>query len=209
MTRWLNDVQRRGQAPLPIYTPEGEASRMIAGMLDVWLHEMEMRQGHTGRPNIAESDVHPFETSKDQITSVAQFEEVAISAIAVEHKPVAPAVAYRIDTPDGSVVISGDTAVCPQVEKLSVGVDLLVHEAIRAEGLKGLVSDPERLLAYHAECTPLGAMAERAGVKHLVLTHLVPPPTTPNDKEAFATDIRTGGFTGEIVVADDLLIVDL
>jgi ribonuclease Z len=205
MTRWLNEVERKGQEPLPIYAPEGEASQLIKGMLDGWKSEMEMRKAHTGRPTIAETNVRAFKTSKDQTTMVAQLDEVVVSAIAVDHEPVVPAVAYRIDTPDGSVVVSGDTAVCHQVEELSAGVDLLIHEAIRAEGLVGLVSDPQRLLEYHAECGPLGAMAERAGVPRLVLTHMVPPPKNRAEESAFANDIRAGGYTGEIVVAKDLL----
>ena len=209
MTRWLNEVERRGQEPLAIYTPEGEASRMINGMLNVWENEMQMRKAHIGRPTIAVTDVRSFKTSKDQTTRVAQLGEVSVSAIAVDHEPVVPAVAYRIDTPDGSMVVSGDTAVCRQVEELSAGVDLLIHEAIRSEGLLGLVSDPLRLLEYHAECGPLGAMAERADVPRLVLTHMVPPPKNRAEESAFANEIRAGGYTGEVIVAEDLLSLTL
>jgi len=92
MTRWPNEVELKGQAPLPIYAPEGEASRLIGGMLDVWLHEMEMRQTHTGRPNIAEIDVRSFVASKQQPKLVSDFGDVSVSAIAVDHEPVVPAV---------------------------------------------------------------------------------------------------------------------
>jgi len=104
-------------------------------------------------------------------------------------------------------VISGDTAVCRQIRDLSRGVDVLVHEAIRAEGLADVVSDPEALLAYHSECSQIGSMAQQAGVKQLVLTHLVPAPDTPEEMAAFEMDVRSGGYRGDLVVADDLTTV--
>lgn len=207
MTRWLDDILRLGQPDLPIYAPDGEAANIIERMLDVWQNEITMRQLHTHRPNRPEMDVRRFSSSKTEPILVAQFGEVTVSAIAVEHDPVVPAVGYRIDTPDGSVVISGDTAVCRQIGDLSRDVNVLVHEAIRAEGLANLVSDPEALLAYHSECSQVGSMAQRAGVKQLVLTHLVPPPDTPEEISAFEMDVRSGGYRGDLVVADDLTTV--
>ncbi len=207
MTRWLDDIQRLGQPDLPIYAPHGEAADIIEGMLDVWQNEIAMRQLHTHRPNRPQMDVRRFSPSKTVPVLVAHLGDVEVSAVAVEHDPVVPAVGYRIDTPDGSVVISGDTAVCRQIGELSRDVDVLVHEAIRAEGLADLVSDPEALLAYHAECSQIGSMAQKAGVKLLVLTHLVPSPDTPDEVSAFERDVRSGGYRGDLVVADDLTTV--
>lgn len=209
MTRWLDDVQRLGQPDLPIYAPNGEAADILERMLDIWQNEIAMRQLHTRRPNRPGTDVRRFVPSKAGPVFVAQFGEVAVSAISVEHDPVVPAVGYRIDTPDGSVVISGDTGVCRQIAELSRGVDVLVHEAIREEGLAGVVSDPDALLAYHSECSQIGSMAQQAGVKQLVLTHLVPSPDTPEEVAAFETDVRRGGYRGDLVVADDLTTVRL
>ncbi len=207
MTRWLDDVQRLGQPDLPIYAPNGEAADIVEAMLDVWQNEITMRQIHTHRPNRPEMDVRRFSSSKAEPVPVARFGEVTVSAVAVEHDPVVPAVGYRIDTPDGSVVISGDTAVCRQIGELSRDVDVLVHEAIRAEGLSDVVSDPEALLAYHSECSQIGSMAQQAGVRQLVLTHLVPSPDTPEEMAAFEKDVRSGGYRGNVVVANDLTTV--
>ena len=44
---------------------------------------------------------------------------VAVEAVLVHHEPVEEAVAYRVTTPDGVVVISGDTRVCAEVEHLA------------------------------------------------------------------------------------------
>ncbi len=204
MTRWLNDIRRIGQSPLPIYAPDGEAVRLISRLLDPWVNEMEMRQDHTGRPNIATTDVRRFLAAKDEPTIVAEFGDLTVSAIAVEHEPVVPAAAFRVDSPAGSVVISGDTSVCQQVEELATDVDVLIHEVILPSRLEGLVTEPERLLEYHSEPEGIGALADRAGVAHLVLTHLVPPPQTPDEAKEFETGVRNGGFAGVVSIAEDL-----
>jgi ribonuclease Z len=50
-------------------------------------------------------------------------------------------------------------------------------------------------------------MAADAGVDHLVLTHLIPPPVTADDVRAFADDVRSGGYTGTLTVGEDLWTV--
>jgi ribonuclease Z len=42
-----------------------------------------------------------------------------------------------------------------------------------------------------------------------VLTHLIPPPETARDAEAFAADLREGGYEGRITVGEDLTTVVL
>ena len=62
---------------------------------------------------------------------------------------------------------------------------------------------------YHADTVALGGMAEAAGVGHLVLTHLIPPPTDAAAEQAFADDVREGGYTGALTVGHDLFTVEL
>lgn len=50
----------------------------------------------------------------------------------------------------------------------------------------------------------LGEYAERYGIKHLVLTQLIPSPRTPQDAAKFDTDVRKGGYTGKVTVGEDL-----
>lgn len=111
----------------------------------------------------------------------------------------------------GVVVISGDTIVCDEVERISVNCDLLVHEACRSTALLDLVKGTviETILSYHADTVPLGALAERAGVPHVVLTHLIPQPITDDEEQAFAADLREGGYRGEITVGRDLTTVQI
>lgn len=134
-----------------------------------------------------------------------------VDAVAVHHEPVTGAVAYRATTPTAVVVISGDTRVCDEVERMSEGADVLVHEACRATAMRDLAKGTpfETVFSYHADTVPLGAMAQRAGVRHQVLTHLIPQPGSEAEEEAFAQDVRSGGYTGKITVGRDLTTISV
>ena len=136
---------------------------------------------------------------------------VQVAAVAVHHEPVVGAVAYRVTTPAGVVVVSGDTRVCAEVELLATGADVLVHEACRTTAMRDAVAGTsfEHIFGYHADTVPLGALAERAGVAHLVLTHLIPPPIDDAAVHGFADDVRRGGYTGRVTVGRDLTTVTL
>ena len=102
---------------------------------------------------------------------------------------------YRITTPAGVVVISGDTRVCDEVRELAAGADVLVHEACRRQRHGAAHRRARRsstIFDYHADTVALGELAEAAGVGHLVLTHLIPPPPDAAAEQAFADDVRRG-----------------
>jgi ribonuclease Z len=60
------------------------------------------------------------------------------------------------------------------------------------------------IAGYHADTVELGRMCSEAGVATLILTHLIPEPQSPEDSLLFEADVRQGGFTGRVVVGEDL-----
>ena len=157
--------------------------------------------------------------------------DVRVSAIRSTH--IAGHVSYRVDTPAGSVVIGGDagndkpapprdTSTSAQVEMLARGADVIVHSTIHP--VMGPDRDsgmPPPIFFRQSTASDLGAMAQRAGAKHLVLTHLVPPPgasqqgvwkvpggaLTEADYRKAAEE--GGGFKGQTLVAKDLATLRL
>jgi ribonuclease BN (tRNA processing enzyme) len=134
---------------------------------------------------------------------------VRVSAILVQHAPVFPAFGFRFDTPDGSVVFSGDTGPCENVVRLARGADVLVHEVIDIDRLMGRVSRmPNRdavrnhLASSHSAPEEVGEIAKRAGVATLVLSHLVPGDLEPTVDE-WEARVRPH-FDGEVVCGVDL-----
>jgi ribonuclease BN (tRNA processing enzyme) len=92
---------------------------------------------------------------------------VRATAVAVTHGRAVPALAYRFDTADGSVVFSGDTTVNEDLIALAQDADILIHEVadlgyLERHGVTGAVL--ERMAALHTDVTEVGDVAERAGV---------------------------------------------
>jgi ribonuclease BN (tRNA processing enzyme) len=102
---------------------------------------------------------------------------VRVTTVAVMHGRAVPALAYRFDTADGSVVFSGDTAVSDDLIALAQGADILVHQVadldyLKRHGLTGGALD--RMAELHTDVTEVGAVAERARVGELILSHYLP-----------------------------------
>lgn len=200
LTRWIAGAHRT-----TIVAPEGPTARFAAGLLDQWEDDIAVRILHADHDGPPAVDVVAFPVPAGP-TEVWRSGEVVVTAVTVHHEPVLPAVAYRIDGPSGSVVVSGDTAVCAEVEALATGADVLVHEVRLRSFAEAVVGTHyEAIAAYHADAVDLGAAAERAGVGRLVLTHFIPPPT--DGYEPFVDEVRRGGFTGELVAGPDLTSV--
>lgn len=140
--------------------------------------------------------------------TVHEDDRVRVTAIAVNHFPIYPAFAYRFDTDDGSIVISGDTGPSPNLITLAKGADVLLHEVIDNAWIDTVYKDREGVAQHlreaHTSTSLLGGIAEEAGVSTLVLHHLVPanPPL-----ERFLT--ARNGFSGNFHIAADLDVIPL
>jgi ribonuclease BN (tRNA processing enzyme) len=155
--------------------------------------------------------VHVHEV--DHGGEVMHDENVTVTAAVVQHPLVAPALAYRFDAPDRSIVISGDTAVSGELIKLARGVDVLVHEAMYGPAIDRLVARAphaatlkRHLLASHTLAEDAGRVAQSAGVKTLVLSHLVPP-DDPAVTESMWIEAAHTHFRGRVILGRDLLEV--
>lgn len=205
MTRWIQGTMHPS-SPLPIVAVEGRVTRFTDAMLTPYADDIALRVEHV-QPAPPILDVRPFAFPLTPTEVWRSGDDaVVVEAVGVHHEPVTEAVAYRITTPDGVVVISGDTRVCDEVRDLARHADVLVHEACRTTAMSAAIAGTpfENIFDYHADTVALGAMAAAAGVRHLVLTHLIPQPTTDEQVERFAADVRSGGFTGALTVGRDL-----
>jgi ribonuclease BN (tRNA processing enzyme) len=140
-----------------------------------------------------------------------QDENVRVTATLVDHPPVVPAFAYRFDAADRSIVISGDTRPCDNLLKLARGADVLVHSALYVPGVDRLVARVPNapalkasILAHQTSAEDAGRAAQAAGVKTLVLSHLVPA-DDPEITDQMWIDAARTYFRGPIIVGKDLL----
>lgn len=142
---------------------------------------------------------------------VMQDENVTVTAVLVAHPPVVPAFAFRFDTSDRSIVISGDTARSDNLVRLAQGADVLVHEALYVPAVDRLVANvpnastlKNHLIASHTAVEDCGRVAEAAGVKTLVLSHLVPA-DDPLVTDQMWIDGARAHFRGTVILGKDLL----
>jgi ribonuclease BN (tRNA processing enzyme) len=153
--------------------------------------------------------VHVHELSKDG--PVMQDENVKVTAALVHHPPVVPAFGYRFDARDRSIVISGDTTPSDNLIKLAQGADVLVHDALYVPGIDRLVAGvpnatslKQSIMSHHTTAEDAGRVAQAAGVKTLVLSHLVPA-EDPAVTDQMWIDAARVHFRGPIIVGKDLL----
>jgi ribonuclease BN (tRNA processing enzyme) len=130
---------------------------------------------------------------------------VEVTAVAVTHGHAVPALAYRFDTADGSVVFSGDTTVNDDLIALARGADILVHSVadlgyLERHGFTGTAL--ERMTGLHTDVTQVGGAAERAGVGELILTHYLPAEPDAITEAQWAERAQQG-FSGIATAGSD------
>lgn len=138
-------------------------------------------------------------------------DNLKVTCALVDHPPVVPAFGYRFDARDRSIVISGDTAPSENLVGLARGADLLVHSAMYPPAIDRLVARVPNatalkasILAHQTSAEDAGRIAQAAGVKTLVLSHLVPPDDPAISDRAWL-DAARRHFRGAVIVAKDLL----
>jgi ribonuclease Z len=212
---------RRG--PLPVYGPEG-VERVTAGFNEAYALDAGYRVAHHGAdflvPESAPMEARRFTLGSDERAVILEDGGLRVTAFAVNHRPIQPAVGYRFDFGGRSVVISGDTVKYAGVAAAAKDADVLFHEA-QANHLVAIIGEEAAKLgrprvaklmadipSYHTSPVEAAEIANEAGVHLLVLYHLTPPPPSKLFLPAFmrgVSDVRSSG----VIVADDGLIVEL
>jgi ribonuclease BN (tRNA processing enzyme) len=183
--------------PLDVYGPPGTSSMVdhlqaaYAQDIDIRLHggEPSNKTGYGGKGH----DVPAGLVYHDRLISVTAFE--------VLHGKWPHAYGYRFETPDRVVVISGDTSPSDAVARACNGCDVLVHEVISSESLKGRTPEWQAYhRAYHTPGDELGNVAAKARPKLLVLYHQLPSGV---DDAELLREIRAH-YKGVVVSGKDL-----
>jgi ribonuclease Z len=184
--------------PLEIYGPPG-TRRLVHGIVDGNDEDIHERLATSGGPSSEgwKANVHEI------LPGVVYHDAlVTVRAFAVPHSAWKYAYGYRIDTPDRSIVISGDTRASPAIERACNGCDVLIHEVYSDSGFAHNV--PPLRQKYHAQAhtsaTQLGAIATRARAKMLILTHIL---FFGSSDAQLLAEVRST-FKGTVVLPRDL-----
>jgi len=159
----------------------------------------------------------PAEVYRDERVTVRAVENTHYPAESKQKMPYR-SVAYRFDARGRSIVISGDTGYSTGLVALAKGADVFVCEAMDVAAMRkafdgmvarGMYADnPEgvwrHIVAAHTPLEDAGRMAAEAGVRTLVLTHIIPGALDPLPDETYLAPVRKM-FRGEVVVGRDQL----
>lgn len=191
--------------PVSTYGPPPLAS-MTRDFLSLNRVDIETRIEDEGRPSLA-GLVRPREVTASGV--VYRSDTVTVTAALVDHPPFDVALAYRFDTAEKSIVISGDTAESPALIELARDADILVHEVLYEPALGWILERTtgttlrKHLLDSHTTVDRVGKIAQAANVKTLVLSHFVPTDAGIDD-ETWHRE-ASQGFDGEVVVGADFM----
>jgi ribonuclease Z len=202
--------------------------KFVTQLVATWPEEMKQRPA----PEL------PVELKEVGPGVVLESEKFKVTATETPH--IAPSfgmksLAYRVDSPYGSVAISGDTAPSQNVIELAKGADLLIHECTVPDfgmtqggkfssrsGVRRVESDTSKPRTGHTSPSELGKVAQQAGVKKLVATHLAPytsvqaavdmsalyygPRQAPDIWEKFTSAMKKQ-YDGPVILGEDAMVI--
>ncbi|MCD7052790.1 MBL fold metallo-hydrolase [Prescottella equi] len=145
-------------------------------------------------------DMEPFTVMED--------DRVRVSATLVPHGVCYPSFAYRFDTEYGSVTLSGDTTYSDNLLRLAQRTDLLIHEAINVEGSNLPPVALSHMLDGHVEVQKVGTIAEQAGARRLVLSHIGDITHGVVNATAWHAWAQRG-YTGPVTIGADLQTISI
>jgi ribonuclease BN (tRNA processing enzyme) len=147
---------------------------------------------------------------------IATLADITVTATLVPHGVCFPSYAFRFDTPQGSVVFSGDTAPSPNLIALARGADILVHEAVDLAFFKSHGFSPtfqHHIETSHTDIALVAGIAQQAQVKTLIVSHLGPadPRLVSNArwKELALAGAAKSGYKGQLVIGKENMRFDL
>ena len=221
LQRWIGSAATR---PLLLVGPPG-VERLAAGFSEAYAIDNTYRTGHHGAavapPSGGGFAAQTFSMPAGQDSVVVLNEGgLKVTAFRVDHGPVEPAVGYRFEYKGRSLVVSGDTSASPGLVHNAKGTDLLIHDALspvlvrrlKAAALEAGQTNRAKILEdiinYHASPEDVAREAKEAGVKAVLLTHLVPPLPLPGLDVPFVGNARKL-YDGPLWLARDRDLISL
>lgn len=210
-------------APLQIYGPPG-VEEVVNGFLAAYRLDRQYRIDHHGAGTMPPSGfggvANTFDLGTDLMASDVVYEagDVQVIAFNVDHPPVIPAVGFRVNYKDRSVMITGDTIYSDSLIHHAMGADLMVSDSLNHK-MSQMVADAgedmdnnlssvtEDIQESHIRPEEAAVVAREAGVPVLIITHVLPP--VPDFlRGPFLRDARKL-YDGHLQMANDGTLISL
>lgn len=222
-TLLVSNWEYQRSAPMDIYGPPGTEA-LVRGAIQYLTPNEEIRWSEGKRAPMA-GVFHAHDAAPGVV-----FQDDAVKVLAAENTHFHFAsgspgygkyksYSYRFETPGRVIVFTGDTGPSDALTELAKGADVLVSEVGMPEEIIGLYKkngnwqkmSPEQQQAFlfhmnqeHLTPENVGRMAAKAGVKMVVLSHLLPSGDPDDDYQRYV-DATKKYFSGRVVAAKDLM----
>lgn len=221
VSRWVLQQHH----PISVWGPRG-TRRMVRNVFEA-AYATELAPVVPGQrgPSLASTAVG-HDIAPDAAGPVVMYRDIniTVTAVANSHYHFEPrsragrfarSYSYRIETPDRTIVLTGDSGPSEAVTRLARGADLLVSEVIDLEGVRRTMavlpnlSSARRedlmthIAAGHLSSAQAGQLAQNAGARCLVLTHVAPGQDSEVDPSVYSRD-ASASFEGPVILANDL-----
>ena len=204
-TAWTAGLDR----PIPVWGPKGLGTywqHFLASMA----FDIDLRIADEGRKPLADLVVI------HEMPQALHLGGLTITPVLNNHPPLAESYALVIEGGDRKIVFSGDTAPFEGWQEACRDADLLIHEAMLAEGVEATLArlphhDPrlrDHILRAHTEASEVGRLAAAARIKALALMHFVPEGLPGFGPDIWTSEVRSH-FDGPLTLGVDGLRLPL
>jgi ribonuclease BN (tRNA processing enzyme) len=192
--------------PLEVYGPAG-LKHMTDHILEAYREDIAIRRRDKqvlGVPEQADG----YKVRAHEITPGIVYKDrnVTVKAFLVNHGDVSQAFGYRIETPDRTIVISGDAAPSQSVVDSCNGCDVLIHEAYSMMTYNAVSQSYQAYRRkHHTSSREVAEIATKARPGLLILYHRANPGGVgrPNPEQALLEEVRQL-YGGKVVIGHDL-----
>ena len=212
--RLVHAAWDEGGAPLHVWGPSpiADITEKLFGRDGVLAHDLRARTENQGSQNVwvERGGTLPRPWPEPVVTEIQpgfafDGDGWRLSTCqAIHAQPQLECMAFRLEAGGKSMVYTGDAALTDPVEQLAQNVDLLIHWCYRMSGdetfefIRKLSPDP----------VEIAQLAQRAGVKKLLATHLRVAMDTDEARQKILEDLKAH-FDGESGIAEDLMVIEL
>ena len=194
---WITGWVWQRENLLQVYGPTG-TDQLVQNLREAYAADISYRTDNVGLDN-DKAQINAHEISEGVVFKHAG---VTISSFLVDHKPVTPALGYRIEFGDRVIVLSGDTTYVESMEEQARDADVLIHEITDAS--EKLLQRNKRLrqvVSYHTTPEQMIRLLQKTNPRFTALNHVL---LFGVDEQSVLAKIKAE-YPGEVVIGYDLM----
>ncbi|WP_067726919.1 MBL fold metallo-hydrolase [Oceanobacillus damuensis] len=201
ITAAVPDPRGNREGDFKVWGPKG-TENMVNSTIQAFEVDIQTRKKVEGATGL-DAEVNEVEEGV-----VYESNGVEVIAFNVDHGLMKPALGYRINYNEHSVVISGDTTYTENLIKYAKGTDLLIQEVVVVKGPEEEYQSEahKNIEAYHTTPEQAGEIFNEVNPKLAVYTHIA---TFLPEHEATIVDRTKEIYDGKVVLGEDLMTIEI